>query len=172
MCMGLSESASLRPSWETLQPDALGRSQAFTRPSQQFRKHTRRAILASLRQTSVYRRLMLDASERGARLTETDKRIQAWRSAGQLKKGQKPPSLPLAGGNYTTANWQRGMAMLLQMHAGYVECLTPVPTSGANAMVATDFSSRDTTQPCNWCTRWSEIVRWEETPSTAHPSCW
>ena len=66
------------------------RHQAFTRPSQQFRKHTRRAILASLRRTSViYRRLMLDASERGARLTETGKKIhQAWRSAGQHKKAR------------------------------------------------------------------------------------
>ena len=73
-----------------------------------------------------------------------------------------------SGGNYTTANWQRGMAMLLQMHAGYVECLTPAPTSRANAMVATDFSSTDTTQPYNWCTRWSEMVRWEETPAPQH----
>ena len=48
-------------SWETLQPDALGPSQAFTRPSQQFRKHTRRAILASLRQTSAYRRRLKGA---------------------------------------------------------------------------------------------------------------
>ena len=31
---------------------------------------------------------MLDASERGARLTESGKRIQAWRSAGQHKKAK------------------------------------------------------------------------------------
>ena len=149
MCTGL-ESASLRPSWESLQPNALGRSQAFTRPSQQFRKQTRRAVLASLRQTSVYRRLMLDASERGARLAETGKRIQAYRHPqGNTKRPRTTSSF--SGGNSTTANWQRGMAIIRQMLAVYVECLTPAPTSGANAIAAPDFSSRGTMRPCNWC---------------------
>ena len=72
MCSGL-ESASLCPcSWKSLQPKmplgAPGHQSRGPRNSSDFRKHTRiRAVLASLRQTSVYsRRLMLGASdERG-----------------------------------------------------------------------------------------------------------
>ena len=47
----------------------------FTRPSQQLRRKVRAATLRSLHQTSLYKRLILLAKEKGACIAEMDKAL-------------------------------------------------------------------------------------------------
>jgi len=64
--------ATIRPSWWTI-PEA-GRLQihAFTRPSHQLRQKFKAATLRSIHQTSITRRLILQAKTQGANTATTE----------------------------------------------------------------------------------------------------
>ena len=64
-------SSTLRPPWWTIPEADRLQMHAFTRPSAQLRKKVRAATLRSLHHTSLYRRLVLNAKDRGARTAAT-----------------------------------------------------------------------------------------------------
>ena len=68
-------STSNRPPPQSLSEEDLGYTQAFTNPSKQFRKRVKPRVLTSLYHTSIYRRLILQASKDGARLATTASQI-------------------------------------------------------------------------------------------------
>ena len=68
-------STSTRTPLQSLSEEDLGHTQAFTNPSKQFRRHVKPRLLNSLHHTSLYRRLILQASKDGARLATTASQI-------------------------------------------------------------------------------------------------
>jgi len=84
---GLS-STSTRPPLQSLSEEDLGYTQAFTRPSKQFRSRVKPRVLNSLYHTSLYRRLIVQASKNGARLATTASQITRRRSSSPAQATQ------------------------------------------------------------------------------------
>ena len=84
---GLS-STSTRPPLQSLSEEDFGYTRAFTRPSKQFRSRVKPEILNSLYHTSLYRRLILQASKNGARLATTASQITKRRSSNPAQAAQ------------------------------------------------------------------------------------
>ncbi len=78
--------ATLRPPWWTIPEADRAQMHAFTRPSLQLRQKVRGATLRGLHHTSLYRRLILQAREKGARTKHTGaailKRLKANHAEG------------------------------------------------------------------------------------------
>ena len=146
--IGLPSSSTRQP-LQSLSEEDLGYTQAFTRPSKQFRNRVKPRVLAGLYHTSLYRRLILQASKHGARLATTASQITKRRASdpaqatqllkflwGQLYNGKIAHDMDSNPHQHVASAGHRTPARTLRGHA------QPTPaTSSKNTMQRSSLST-------------------------------